>query len=75
MCGGGGYGVKKRGTADAVVVKVTSLPCEVEWYLNLTFAGTMSLHCYSSACVYVGRVRVCLGGSQTARTREQFNCL
>lgn len=43
--------VKRRGTAGAVVVKVTSLPCEVEWYLNLTFAGTMSIHCHSCACV------------------------
>lgn len=37
---GGLWSVKRRGTAGAVVVKVTSLPCEVEWYLNLTFAGT-----------------------------------
>lgn len=48
---GGLWGVKRRGTAGAVVVKVTSLPCEVEWYLNLTFAGTMSIHCHSCACV------------------------
>lgn len=60
--GGGGWwlwSVKRRGTAGAVVVKVTSLPCEVEWYLNLTFAGTMSLHVIPLpvwrwvACVFV----------------------
>lgn len=49
--GGGLWSVRRRGTAAAVVVKVTSLPCEVEWYLNLTFAGTMSIHCHSCACV------------------------
>lgn len=67
--GGGGWwlwSVKRRGTAGAVVVKVTSLPCEVEWYLNLTFAGTMSPHCHSSACV---EEHACLfRGSQTVRS-------
>lgn len=67
------WSVKRRGTAGAVVVKVTSLPCEVEWYLNLTFAGTMSPHCHSSACV---EERASLfRGSQTVRTGQQFNCL
>lgn len=62
-------GVKSRGTVGAVVVKVTSLPCEVEWYLNLTFAGTMSLDCHSLA---VCRWVVCVFVQGEPDSREQI---
>lgn len=43
---------QKEGTLCAAVVKVTSLPCEVEWYLNLTSVVTMSIQClYVCVCV------------------------
>ncbi len=41
----------RRGTGFAAVVKVTSLPCEVEWYLNLTCVATMSIRCRLCVCV------------------------
>lgn len=40
------------------MLKVTSLPCEAEWYLNLTFVVTMSIRCH--LCAHCVRARVCV---------------
>lgn len=44
--------------SGCVVVKVTSLPCEAEWYLNLTFTVTMSTSCH--LCTLCMCVRMCV---------------
>lgn len=51
MNGEGGDRVTEgKGAGCAAVVKVTSLPCEVEWYLNLTFVATVSTHRSVGGC-------------------------
>lgn len=53
------------GKRQAAVVKVTSLPCEVEWYLNPMSVVTMSIHCPLRVCLHLctrrSVVHICAG--------------